>query len=324
VARSDSAPFPQATSSLSSAAMTRNPPSNNPPALARQRGLALIVVLWAAVLLALIAGGVAKLSRTDLNLARNLAESTQAELAADSALWTAVHMIINGGPQAWPPDGTVYAWRFGDSEVRVRVTDELGRIDINAAPPELLAALFVAAGTAPEEAAELADAVVEFRDQRVEDAGEARPSGVPFALTDGLAQIPGLPPELQNRIAEAITVYTGEAWPKLGVTSPLVLAATEGRGLEPPEGEPGEAADVSPADEAPALSDRPVILHEPDEPAQAFSGLLHIEAEAVSAGGSYFAREAVVALERRKALSYRLRLWRRGARALFPAPAEAR
>ena len=72
-----------------------------PPTWARQRGLALIVVLWAAILLALLAGGVARLSRSDLNLARNLVESTKAELAADSALWTAVHMIVNGGPDAW-------------------------------------------------------------------------------------------------------------------------------------------------------------------------------------------------------------------------------
>ena len=206
--------------------MTRiMPPMPKPPSLARQRGLALIVVLWAAILLALIAGGVARLSRADLNLARNLVEATKAELAADSALWTAVHAIVNGGPDAWRTDGTVYAWRFGEAEVRVRVTDELGRIDINAASPELLAALFVAAGTAPEEATALADAVVEFRNRGVEDPeilNTGRLSVGPdaaFALTDGLAQVPGMPPALQNRIAAAITVYTGQARPRRGVAS---------------------------------------------------------------------------------------------------------
>ncbi len=298
-------------------------------AVARQRGLALVVVLWAAVLLALIAGGVARLSRADLNLSRNLIEATQAELAADSALWTAIYMIVSGGPDAWRTDGTVYAWRFGEAEVRVRVTDELGRIDINAAPPELLAALFMAAGTEPEEATGLADAVAEYRKQGVEDAGlpdtGRRPPISPvaaFALTDGLAQVPGMPPALQSRIAHAITVYTGQARPRLGVTSPLVLAATEGSVLA--EAEPGDEADIPATDEAPELGDRPAVLREPDEPMKAFSGLLHIEAEAVNAGGSHFAREAVIALERRKALSYRLRLWRRGARALFPVLEEAR
>ena len=315
--------------------MTRTmPPLPKPPPWARQRGLALIVVLWAAILLALIAGGVARLSRSDLNLARNLVESTKAELAADSALWTAVRTIVNGGPKAWPPDGTVYAWRFGGSEVRVRITDELGRIDINAAPPELLAALFEAAGTEPEEAISLAEAVVEFRDRGIEDPGSLSTGRVfgnavtAFALTDALAQVPGMPPELQNRIAEAITVYTGQARPRRGVTSPLVLAATEGVVLdepvdEPPD-EPAGRAGLTATVEVPTLGGSPIVLDEAAEPSRGFSGLLHIEAEALSDGGSYFAREAVIALNRRDALSYRLRLWRRGTRVLFPVPEEAR
>ena len=285
---------------------------SKPSGVVRQHGFALVVVLWAAILLALIAGGVTKLSRGDLNLARNLYESTQAELAADSALWTAVYMIVNDGPSAWPPDGAVYAWRFGEAEVRVRVTDELGRIDINAASPELLAALFTAAGIEPANATTLADAVVEFRSRSIEEP-DAGPN-VPFALTDGLGQVPGMPPELHNRITEAITVYTGEARPRRGVTSPLVLAAIEGQVLA----EPDEAVEVPAIEEVQVLGDRPAILDGSTEPTQVFSGLLHIEAEAMSAGGSYFARVAVIALERSKTLSYRLRLWRRGTRALFP------
>ncbi len=312
--------------------MTRTMPKPSSPA--RQRGLALIVVLWAAILLALIAGGVARLSRSDLNLARNLVESTKAELAADSALWTAVHAIVSGDPEAWLTDGTVYAWRIGGSEVRVRVTDELGRIDINAASPELLAALFEAAGAEPEEATALAEAVVEFRDRGVED--DALPSTgrvfggtvTAFALTDGLAQVPGMPPELQNRIAEAITVYTGQARPRRGVTSPLVLAATEGSVLDEPVDEPAEApageTRLTATVEKPTLGGSPVVLDEAADPARRSSGLLHIEAEALSDGGSYFAREAVIALKRRGALPYQLRLWRRGVRVLFPAPEEAR
>jgi len=312
--------------------MTRTVPK--PSTWVRQRGLALIVVLWAAILLALLAGSVARLSRSDLNLARNLVEGTKAELAADSALWTAVHAIVSGGPEAWRTDGTVYAWRFGEAEVRVRVTDELGRIDINAAPPELLAALFEAAGTEPEEAIALAEAVVAFREQGVEDAGlpaTRRAFGggaAAFALTDGLAQVPGMPPELQSRIAEAITVYTGQPRPRRGATSPLVLAATEGGAFaEPtdePVDEPAGRAGLTATVERPTLDGSPVVLDEAADPARRSSGLLHIEAEALSDGGSYFAREAVIALGRRESLPYRLRLWRRGVRVLFPAPEEAR
>ncbi len=108
------------------------------------------------------------------------------------------------------------------------------------------------------------------------------------------------------------------------MTSPLVLAAIEG-GVVPEAGEEaGEETGLPVSDEPPALDDRPAVLSAPAESVTAGSGLLHIEAEALSAGGSYFAREAVIALNRREALPYRLRLWRRGARILFPAPEEAR
>lgn len=296
-----------------------------PSTLARQRGFALVVVLWAAVLLALIAGGVTRLSRADLNLARNLVEGTQAELAADSALWTAVYMITNGGPEPWRTDGTVYAWRFADAEVRVRVTDELGRIDINAAPPDLLAALFVAAGALPEDATLLAEAVAEFRNQGVEDddtQGTGRAPRAPqarFALTDELQRVPGMSPALYNRIADAITVYTGRASPGIEAASPLVLAAIEGREFA----EPDDVQDVRANGETLALGDSPAVLGESAESTKGVSGLVHVEAEALSAGGSYYAREAVMALHRRKGLAYSLRLWRRGARVLFPALEEA-
>ena len=297
-----------------------------PSTMARQRGLALVMVLWAAVLLALIAAGVTRLSRADLNLARNLVESTQAELAADSALRMAIYMIVNGGPEAWRIDGTVYAWRFGDAEVRVRVTDEFGRIDINAAPPELLSSLFVAAGAVPEDATLLADAVVEFRNQDVEDdevgdTGRApRGAEARFALTDELQRIPGMSRVLYSRIAHAITVYTRRALPKIEVASPLVLAAVEGREFVAPE----DGEDVRATDETQALDDRPAVLGEPTESTTGVSGLIHVEAEALSAGGSHYAREAVIALNRRRELAYSPRLWRRGARVLFPALEEAR
>jgi general secretion pathway protein K len=270
-------------------------------------------------MLALIAGSVARLSRGDLNLTRNLVEATKAELAADSALWTAVHTIVNGGPDAWRTDGTVYAWRFDGAEVRVRVTDELGRIDLNAAPHELLAALFVAAGAEPEEATVLADAVVEFRNQRAESHeqdGTQRAPVIPFTLTDGLAQVAGMPPDLLNRIAGGITVYTGLAQPRQGPASPLVLAAIEGRLVE--EG------DTPATLEAQDLGDRPAAIGETEEPAGIASGLLRIEAEAMSASGSYFAREAVVALTLGKTQPYRIRLWRRGRRVLFPVMNDVR
>ena len=159
----------------------------------------------------------------------------------------------------------------------------------------------------------------DYRDLHLEttnasDADPDRPPSVPFALTDGLAQVPGMTADLQRRLAEAITVYSGQARPRSQAMPPLVLAAIEGRTLDDAVPEPEDA----PADDAPVLDETPTPLSEADEPMQTRSGLLHIEAEALSAGGAHFAREAVVGLQRRTGFSHHLRLWRRGVRVLFP------
>jgi len=302
----------------------------------RQRGLALVVVLWAAILIALVAASVIRLSRDDLNLARNLTEATRAELAADSALWTSVYMIVNGGAEAWRVDGTVYAWRIGEAEVRVRVTDELGRIDVNTAPPELLAALFAAAGADEGDAIALAEAVDEHRLSLVTEpaTGGQQPMapGVAFSLAEGLLQVPGMPAELVERLGPAITVYTGEPRPRSASMPALVRAAMAGLDDSAAAGDEstGQTADTATqrrAGPAPVgeqdLGDSPAILDEAGDGQGARSGLVRIEAEAATEGGAYFAREAVVTLRGRGDRPYRLRLWRRGVRSLFPATAAA-
>ena len=100
----------------------------------------------------------------------------------------------------------------------------------------------------------------------------------------------------------------------------LVLAEP----VDEPADDPVDKANLTATVEIPTLGGSPIVLGEPAEPTRGFSGLLHIEAEALSDGGSYFAREAVIALNRREALPYRLRLWRRGARVLFPALEDTR
>lgn len=296
---------------------------------ARQRGVALIAVLWVSIVLALLAGQVTRLSRSDLDLARNLLEGTRAELAANSALWTAVYIILDGGPEAWRTDGTVYAWRIGEAEVRVRVTDEFGRIDVNAAIPPLLASLFRAAGVETEEATALAEAVAAFRKQDTEEhvgRRAARPRdrlGVPFAAIEALYQVPGMPPGLVDRVRPALTVHTGKGWPEEESALPLVLAAMEERVLLEEAAGDGSGGELPPAtDDVQSLKESPAVLREPENPRVIHADIMRIEAEAVTGAGFHFAREAVVSFGSRPGAPWEFRLWRRGHPVLFPAPTE--
>lgn len=300
-----------------------------------QRGLALVMVLWAAIILALIAGGVARMARSDLDLARNLAEGAQAELAADSALWLAMQTLAAGEENAWRADGSVYGWRFAGATVRVSVTDEMGRVDLNAASAELLAAVFTLAGAEAADAVELADAIVAHREARarVLEAELSVPDDDPFGEEEGVrvfrraivpirmieevARLPGMSPGLWARVAPELTVYTGVARPVHAAASPLVRAALDGESVIAA----GDGA--GPASGGIADGDTPSIIADPAAPTGQVSGLMRVQAEALSAGGAHFARDAVVGVYDRLGVSYQVRLWQRGERRLFPiAPEE--
>lgn len=286
------------------------------PTRAGQRGLALVMVLWTAVILALVAGSVTRLSRGDLQLVRNVTDATHAELAADAGIRRALYEIA-AAPGTWRTDGGVYGWRFGDAELRVEVSDELGRIDINQAPEALLAGLLDAAGAADPDS--LAAATVAYREARRTEAARAagnrlRP-GTAFSAVGELGNVAGIAPELLARIAPSLTVYTGRARPVLASAPPLVRLALDANASTAP------APFSAPRAPLARLSDTPALLVAPPGEAARGSGLYRIHAEALSAGGAHFTREAVIALKTRAApVPYEVRLWRPGPRRLFALP----
>ncbi len=132
------------------------------------------MVLWALLLLALLATVFGGNARTEVNLARNLVENAQAEALADAGIYRAiVGLAMEPQEGGFSGDGRVYQWQASGGEVRFSIRDEGGKIDLNQAPDILLRELFVAVGVDAERSAELADAIVDFRD---EDS-DKRPNG---------------------------------------------------------------------------------------------------------------------------------------------------
>ena len=68
--------------------------------------------------------------------------------------------------RAWRADGSVYAMALGEGEVQIEIEDEDGKIDLNAAPLELLAGLLARARAwRPSEAQAMADRIGDYRDE---------------------------------------------------------------------------------------------------------------------------------------------------------------
>ncbi len=291
--------------------------------MVRQRGMALLGVLWTGVILALLAGGVLDVSRGDLDLARNQADGARAELAAEAAAEIAILGVLQGGEDAIREDGAVYAWAFDDAEVRVQVLSESGRIDLNNADEELLTALFVLAGADADAARALSHAVIDFRDEDnipmdagAEDddyAAAGRFLGAkdaPYTNIEELMGVLGMTPEIYRFVSPGLTVHLGRRNPGIEALPPIVSAVL-GDSVSPPPPTPAFSAD---------LAATPERITEPLGAAAERSALSHIHAEAVTRGGSVYALDLVVQPRPGLRRPYELVDRRRGEVELFALP----
>ncbi|NLG59371.1 MAG: general secretion pathway protein GspK [Gammaproteobacteria bacterium] len=211
----------------------------------RQRGAALLLVLWLIVLLTALVGAFALSARIEHIQARVLSHGVVGEQAARAGLEYALMRLGDADPQTrWIADGRVYQWDFNGVPVHLRVVDETGKIDLNVAGRELLAGLMEVLGTDPPEAGRLADAIIDWRDPddlgQVAGAAEDRQyaaAGLPYAAKNApfeavseLQLVLGMPPGLAARMAPHVTVHTGRALPDSSYASSIVLQAA---GIDP-------------------------------------------------------------------------------------------
>ncbi|WP_426687409.1 general secretion pathway protein GspK [Rhodanobacter ginsengiterrae] len=207
-----------------------------------QRGVALLLVLWACTLLAILLGGYAALARTEGLQARYQFAQTQAHYAAEAGLMRAAYALQD--PQAkqrWMADGRPYTFHYDGATITVRAIDEGGKVDLNAASPDVLLALFQAAGLKPAPARALVDHVVDWRTLpgAQDDAANGQsdylaagrsygPRHGPFASVEEVQMVLGMTPSLYRLLAPALTIWSGSASPDPNTAPPLALAAIPG------------------------------------------------------------------------------------------------
>jgi general secretion pathway protein K len=203
----------------------------------RERGIALVLVIWVVTLLLAIAGSFVYAMRMDARATRNAAVIARGDALAQAAISRVLFELFKpqGSPEVWKRDETPRVWSFDGASISVRFTDESAKIDINTANNELLRSLFRSAGMTEEDAAKLLDAVLDWRDpdslrrpngaEQAEyaQAGlEGRPANYPFQSTEELQLVLGMPPGVYQRIAPMITVYSRQS----GVNPLLASRAT--------------------------------------------------------------------------------------------------
>ena len=187
------------------------------------RGFALILVIWVLALLALLGAEVAADSRSAVVVSRNRLDLAQLRASADAGVTLAVMGLLDPVVSArWQADGRVYDRDYAGQRLAITVADEGGKIDINAAPKELIAGLLNEFGADRNQQALITQAILDRRAQFVPAAptpsantgrifGQSRVinlARMAFADVSELRLLPGMTRALYARLAPEVTVYS--------------------------------------------------------------------------------------------------------------------
>jgi general secretion pathway protein K len=272
----------------------------------RQRGVALVLVMWVAVILGIVAASFIMERHTETLVVTNSVSMARAQAAADAGITRAVVEAYRSdisSLDAWKRDGAPHDWSFDGVPVRIEMRDESGKIDINAASDLLLRGLLLSVGLADDEADKLLDAILDWRDpdslKRPNGAEEPeyraaglsyRPGNAPFQAMEELQLVLGMRPEIYRRLAPLITVYSRSPGVSPQVASRAVLLAIPGLTTE--------VVDEYIAQRDAAIAAGQVVPTLPQAGAygSGTSSVINVRAVARTEDGVTFTREAVALL----------------------------
>jgi general secretion pathway protein K len=208
----------------------------------RQKGLALVLVLWVLSLLTIMAGSFALSMRREASIVAGIRNNARAMAVAESGIAMAEMMLLNPDPnKRWRADGSIYQIISADAKVRVRLLSETGKIDINKADQTLLQGLMTQAPVDAELQTRLVNAILDWRDKddlvhingaekkEYQDAGLSyQPGNKPFQTIEELQLVLGMNESVFEWIEALITVYSGQPQVSVELATKEVLQVIPG------------------------------------------------------------------------------------------------
>src|SRR5947209_1320554 len=207
-----------------------------------ENGFIVVAVLWILAALATLA---TIFSMYVINTATAFAvhdERLQAEGLGRAAIELSVYQVAAAAQT--PASRGTFAFRIGNANVNAEFMAETARIDLNAAPRDLLAGLFVTLGATRAQGEYYADRIIGWRNPPPQENPAAEsglyraaglsygPRGAPFPHAGELGLVLGIPDFMVERALPFVTVYSGQPQINIFNAAPQVVAALPGMDAE--------------------------------------------------------------------------------------------
>lgn len=228
----------------------------------RERGSALLAVLWLAAALAAIGFSLSSLVRSETERASNSVDGLRSYYLAVGGIERAaveLHWSVENPNKRFIPRGTtVMKYQFPTGVVQVEIIPEASKLDVNNTPPAELYRLGVALGLTPNHAREIALAIEDWRTPSLEGSPmdvyylsltpSFRPSHASFQEIEELLQVKGVTPDIfygtyvpapegapadgprllpRQGLVDCLSVFGSKDRVDVNTASPAVLSAVE-------------------------------------------------------------------------------------------------
>ena len=205
----------------------------------KQRGVALVLVLWVLSILMLMAGSFSLTMRRESAGVSGIYTHAQALAQAQAGIAIAQAMLLHDDEnKRWRVDGSIYEIQYLQATMRIQIQSQTGKIDINSAPVSLLHHVLQYAPLDKQAQLNLENAILDWRD--ADD--DTRPFGAekneyhsaklhysprnkPFRSMEELQMVRGMTSDVLNWMQPLFTVYAaGQTEVEYAVASREVLS----------------------------------------------------------------------------------------------------
>ena len=186
------------------------------------KGLALIVVLWVITLLTIMASSFSLTIQRETAITSGAKEKAEAAALAEAGINYAILMLLSSDKELrWQAFGNVYEIEYAGRRVRIQITDESGKLNINLATKEQLQQLLSSFAIDESLVDSLSDAIIDWRDKndlhllngaekQQYAAAELKyePRNANFKSIEELQMVIGMTAEIYQQMESMISIYT--------------------------------------------------------------------------------------------------------------------